>query len=275
MNDKNRNLVVRVVTAFSVLPLVLFLVVRGGLYSAILMGAASAVCVGEYYWIVFKRLGPPAWVGVALALTMPLWPVLDPSRTGEWALASVGTAFFFAWIYHLLAGPLPEAPTRSAHLLTGLCYGALGLTALSSVRARPDGLQWVIAALVITWANDTAAYFAGRFLGRRKLYEAVSPNKTWEGFFGGVAGSVGGLFIARAGFFPALTVTDCVALGVLGAVAGPVGDLCESMLKRAYQVKDASKLIPGHGGLLDRIDALLFNAPLVFVYLKAAEWVGG
>ena len=125
------------------------------------------------------------------------------------------------------------------------------------------------AALVITWANDTAAYFAGRFLGRHKLYPAVSPNKTWEGFFGGMVGSVGGMFIARAGFFPEFTVVDCVVLGVGGRDrSAPSGDLCESMLKRAYGVKDSGKMIPGHGGMLDRIDALLFNAPLVFVYVQ-------
>jgi phosphatidate cytidylyltransferase len=131
-----------------------------------------------------------------------------------------------------------------------------------------DGLAWVIAALVITWANDTAAYFAGRFLGRHKLYPEVSPNKTWEGFAGGLVGSVGGMSIARAFFFPVFTAADCLLLGVAGGILGPIGDLCESMLKRAYGVKDSGRIIPGHGGILDRIDALLFNAPLVFVYIK-------
>ena len=97
----------------------------------------------------------------------------------------------------------------------------------------------------------------------------MSPNKTWEGFFGGMVGSVGGMFIARAFFFPGFTVVDCVVLGMAGGIArARSGDLCESMLKRAYGVKDSGKLIPGHGGILDRIDALLFNAPLVFLYVQ-------
>jgi phosphatidate cytidylyltransferase len=79
------------------------------------------------------------------------------------------------------------------------------------------------------------------------------------------------MFVARAGFFPEFTVIDCVVLGVVGGIAGPIGDLCESMLKRAYGVKDSGKLIPGHGGMLDRIDALLFNAPLVFIYVQFAR----
>jgi phosphatidate cytidylyltransferase len=98
----------------------------------------------------------------------------------------------------------------------------------------------------------------------------VSPNKTWEGFAGGFLGSVGGLFIARL-VFPVLRPLDCVVLGLAGGVVGPLGDLCESMLKRAYGAKDSGVLIPGHGGILDRVDALLFNAPLVYVYLMAAR----
>jgi phosphatidate cytidylyltransferase len=130
-----------------------------------------------------------------------------------------------------------------------------------------DGNAWCVAALTITWSNDTSAYFAGRFLGRHKLYPEVSPNKTWEGFAGGMVGSVIGMFIARGFFFPVFTVTDCLLLGVFGGIFGPMGDLVESMLKRAYGVKDSGRIIPGHGGILDRIDALLFNAPLVFVYV--------
>ena len=193
---------------------------------------------------------------------LPFLPLHNPERTGEGAFWLTATYFFFALTYHLIRGPLPEAPVRVAHLLTGFFYGAVGLTAVSALRLMPNGMAWVIAALVITWANDTAAYFAGRFLGRHKLYPAVSPNKTWEGFFGGMVGSVGGMFIARAFFYPTVfTVTDCVFLGIFGGILGPIGDLCESMLKRAYGVKDSGIAIPGHGGILDRIDALHLQRP--------------
>ncbi len=267
MNEKNKNLVVRIVSAVVLLPIVLFLLWKGGAYSAGLFAVAAAACASEYYTITLKKLSPAAWVGLLLAGLMPLLPVRSPEHAGETAFWLTAGLFFFAWTYHLLRGPLPEAPVRASHLLTGFLYGAVGLTALSSLRLRDDGLSWVICALVITWANDTAAYFAGRFLGRHKLYPAVSPNKTWEGFVGGLVGSVGGLFITRAFFYPVLTVTDCLVLGVAGGILGPIGDLCESMLKRAYGVKDSGRIIPGHGGILDRIDALLFNAPLVFVYI--------
>jgi phosphatidate cytidylyltransferase len=268
VNEKNKNLVIRIVSAVVLLPCVLFLLWKGGVYSAILLGLAAAACASEYYTITLKGLSPAAWVGIVLAGALPFLPLRGPENVGQLAFWVTAGYFFFAWIYHLLRGPLPEAPVRSAQLITGFLYGGVGLTALSALRMLPSGLAWVICALVITWANDTVAYFAGRFLGRHKLYVEVSPNKTWEGFFGGLVGSVGGMFIAKAGFFPEFTAVDCVVTGLAGGILGPMGDLCESMLKRAYGVKDSGKLIPGHGGILDRIDALLFNAPLVFIYVQ-------
>jgi phosphatidate cytidylyltransferase len=268
VNEKNKNLAIRIASAAVLLPIILFLLFRGGLYSAGLLAVSAAVCAGEYYTIVYKRLWAAAWVGIGVAALLPLLPALAPVRMGEAAFWLLAGFFFFAWIFQLLSGGvLQEAPTRAAHLVTGCLYGGVGMMALSALRLREDGFWWAFAALVITWLNDTMAYFAGRFLGRRKLYPAVSPNKTWEGFLGGLLGSVLGLFILRAVAFPVLTVVDCLVLGVLGGLLGPMGDLCESMLKRAYGVKDSSRLVPGHGGMLDRIDALLFNAPLVFLYV--------
>jgi phosphatidate cytidylyltransferase len=268
VNDKNKNLLLRLGTAAVLLPLILWLIGKGGFFSAGLMGWASAVVAGEYYVITMKKLSPVAFVGIAVAAALPVFPAWLPAHAGDLAFWSVGAFAIVAWSVNLMKDPLPDGPMRAAHLVTGLLYGGVGLTALSAVRLTAEGLGWVVCALVITWANDTCAYFAGRFLGKHKLYPLVSPNKTWEGFFGGMAGSVGGLFITKLVYFHALTPLDCVLVGLAGGMLGPLGDLSESMLKRAYNVKDSGKIIPGHGGLLDRIDALLFNAPMVFVYVQ-------
>jgi len=255
-----------VASAALLLPAVLVLLLKGGIWSCALMGLAGAICTGEYYAITQRERSPVLIVGVAAAFAAPLLPFLDPGHVGDWAFWSVAVFFVFAWSYYLLRGRLVDGPASVAHAVTGLLYSAFAMTGLSLLRSRADGLSWVLCVLIVTWGNDSCAYFAGRMLGRRKLYPEVSPNKTWAGFVGGFAGSLLGMFIARATFFPALSVVDCLSVGAIGGVVGPIGDLSESMLKRAYQVKDSGKLIPGHGGLLDRLDALLFNTPLIFLY---------
>jgi phosphatidate cytidylyltransferase len=268
VNDKNRNLVVRIVSALLLLPVVIYLLIQGGLWFGMLGAVAAAACASEYYGIVFKKmLGPPAWLGILVAGALPLLPVFYGTAGFSSAFWAVGGFGLVAWTYHLIRGPLADAPTRVAHLVNGLVLGALGLSAMTGLRVGAHGLEWVLCALIITWGQDTSAYFAGRLLGRHKLYPAVSPNKTWEGFAGGFVGAVAGMFIARGLFFPELSVADCLIVGCWGGFAGPVGDLSESMLKRAYGVKDSGRLIPGHGGVLDRIDALLFNAPGLFAYV--------
>ncbi len=266
MNGANRNLLVRVVTALTLLPAVLALLLYGCWAAGILVSVAAGACALEYAQLTSGGLGPSQLVSILGAASLPLLATASPRGFAASAFWVVAAVFYVAWIDHLFRGPLAEAPTRSAHAVTGCLYGGLGLAPVAALRAGPDGLAWVIAALVITWANDTFAYFAGRAFGRHKLYTAVSPNKTWEGFVGGFFGSIAGLFIARL-FFPVLTPVDCVVLGVAGGLFGPLGDLCESMLKRAYGAKDSGVLVPGHGGILDRVDALLFNAPVVYVYV--------
>jgi phosphatidate cytidylyltransferase len=128
------------------------------------------------------------------------------------------------------------------------------------------GLAWIALILSVTWAGDTGAYFSGRALGKTKLFERVSPKKTWEGFAGGFVGSiVGALIVQRLGL-PNLPVMHAVILGGLLNVFGVVGDLVESMLKRAYGVKDSGWIMPGHGGILDRVDSILFTAPVAWIY---------
>jgi phosphatidate cytidylyltransferase len=275
VNEKNKNLVVRLVSALVLLPGVLYLLYLGHWWSAALLGFAAGACAHEYVSITLKELKPIGWFTVGMATAMPFLPVAVPGNAAALISGATGVVLFAGWAWHLVKGPLPEAPQRTAHLLMAFIYGHGGLTALAALRLLPDGGWWVVSALVITWGNDTMAYFAGRFLGKHKLYPEVSPNKTWEGFAGGFVGAIGFLFVQKAFFFTGLSVVDCVVLGALGSVLGPAGDLCESMLKRAYGVKDSGKIIPGHGGMLDRIDALIFNAPMVLLYVQFGRGLVG
>ena len=274
MTEKNRNLVARIISALVALPVVLYLLFAGGWQTALLLSVAAAICTAEYYQMTLRSLSPAAWAGILGAAVLPALPIFarayrfNAFEVAFWILISM---FFLAWNWHLLRAPDAEAPVRSGHLVTGLVYGAVGMMAVGWLRQLPnDGLRWALVSLVITWCNDTFAYFAGRLFGRHKLYPSVSPNKTWEGFAGGMAGNVAGMFVLRT-FYPSFTAQDCVALGIAGGIVGPAGDLCESMLKRAYGAKDSGKVMPGHGGLLDRVDALSFNAPLVLLYVRVVH----
>jgi phosphatidate cytidylyltransferase len=202
----------------------------------------------------------------ALAIAVIVLPtVLGPGRVLPPLLAGSVIAVGFA----TLGRPkqLPEAGRHFAVCLAGLLYVPLLMSVLPLL--KKEGLaHWITLSLCIAFFSDTVAYLFGRWFGKHKLYAAVSPKKTWQGAFGGVLGSL----IATVGLgalwlVPDLSIVHAVVLGVLANVCGQAGDLVESMLKRTHGVKDSSNLLPGHGGMLDRIDAMIYVAPVVYFYV--------
>jgi phosphatidate cytidylyltransferase len=141
-------------------------------------------------------------------------------------------------------------------------YLGVTISYLVALRQRSNGFDWAITAFVVTWACDAMAYFVGRAFGKHKLWPRISPKKTWEGIAGGTVGAiVTGLILGV--WLLGIPWWQGILLGVLVAVAAPFGDLAESLFKRQANVKDSSQLIPGHGGVLDRIDSLLFVFPVI------------
>ena len=132
--------------------------------------------------------------------------------------------------------------------------------------AAETGRIWILLLVLGILASDTFAYAFGRLFGKRKLAPRISPGKTWAGAFGGVLGTVCAVAAFKLIALPELAWWEVAALGVPLSIAGQLGDLAESLLKRGFGVKDSGRLIPGHGGVLDRVDALLFAAPLVLLY---------
>jgi phosphatidate cytidylyltransferase len=274
MTDKNRNLMVRLTTAFVLLPLVLWLIWQGGLYIAILLGVAAGGCALELN---------------LLPASLPKQPGGREGVTGG-AIVSVGAAFLLPILHENNFAPLelllsavvivaladalifeqhiPDAPRRVGLAVLGAVYPGLLISALVPLRQLPLGFWWVLLALTVTWANDTGAYFAGRAFGKHKLYPRISPSKTWEGAIGGSLASIAGACVVQQVWLHTLSLSGAALIGAGAAVLGPLGDLSESMLKRAFGAKDSGKLLPGHGGLLDRLDALLFNAPFVLLCAK-------
>jgi phosphatidate cytidylyltransferase len=158
---------------------------------------------------------------------------------------------------------------EASRLVLGAVYVPLLLPYIPALRAFEDGLGWIFLLLAATWLGDTGGYLAGRAFGRHKLFERVSPKKTWEGVAGGVVLAAAGACVVKAIGLPGVGWGHAIALGVVLDAAGVLGDLAESMLKRSFGVKDSGTIMPGHGGMLDRVDSLLFSAPVAWMYARA------
>jgi phosphatidate cytidylyltransferase len=203
-------------------------------------------------------------------VALPLIMTIELFRGKPGALMNIATTFFGASYVGLFLGSLvglrelfiPEDFPVYAYFPV---HGTAVPDDVAGLLYRWGGYT-VIALFASIWVCDSAAYFAGRAFGRHKLFVRVSPNKTWEGAAAGFLAALGIFQIARS-VLPYMSVVDALVCGAIVGVCGQIGDLAESLLKRDAGVKDSSSLIPGHGGVLDRFDSLLFVAPLVFVYL--------
>jgi len=177
-----------------------------------------------------------------------------------------GILFLILAYYIFFHGSLDWVVAQISRSVFAVFYFGLLFSFLGLIRDLPEGRAWLFMVLAATFAADTGAYFTGRYLGRHKLAPRVSPGKTVEGYLGGIALSIGAAFIIKYLFFNSFSIEDCLWAGGLAGGIGPLGDLAESLLKRSVGVKDSGTLLPGHGGLLDRVDALLFSSPLVYWY---------
>lgn len=264
------NLTVRLLTAGIGIPIVLWLMFwapspsfYGLVLFAVLASAGEAHAMGAPNDRIGRVVTMLAAAGISAALYF---------GRGVLPLASALTAGVIAiFVAHLVrVVDVDSVGRRVAISLGSALYAGVLLTFVALLHRAPYGPWWVMLALTVTWLGDTGAYASGRMFGRHKLYELVSPKKTWEGAAGGMLASVGAAFLARATYLPALGVRDAIVIGVVGSVLGVVGDLCESLLKRSFGVKDSGRILPGHGGMLDRVDALMFVAPFIYLY---AEWM--
>lgn len=271
LDPKNRhNLGLRVASAVVLFPLAVWITILGGLPFALLAAAAGAVAGAELI-LMFSALGAAEVLGIAGAAAIPLVAAFGNSGDllpGWSGLALAGATVLLLAVALARRAPLETLPRAVSAVALAWLYCGVLLAAVVGLRLR-FGVGWVILSFVVTWANDTFAYFTGHAFGRHRMAERISPKKTWEGFAGGAVGSIVGALVTRwllPDLGAVLTPGMALLLGAGAAVLGPLGDLAESALKRAAGVKDSGKIIPGHGGLLDRIDALLFVSPWVYVF---------
>jgi phosphatidate cytidylyltransferase len=264
----------RVLSALVLLPVVLALLYIGGLGFAFLLAVAAVLMAGEWDRLTEgaidgsiqhpKRLGGFGPHGVASALVLLVVLALGYFGQAGWALLLLVPGALLLAVMSRLNGRSVLWP------VLGLFWLGLPCLALLWLRMGDDGMLAVSWLFLAVWSCDTGAYFAGRRIGGPKLAPRVSPKKTWSGLLGGMALAA----LASALLALALGLTGVVVLAVLGALLALIsqgGDLAESAVKRHFKVKDSGALIPGHGGILDRVDGVLFAAPsLVIVTMVAA-----
>lgn len=229
-----------------------------------------ATALGLREWMNITQPAAPLvekLFGVVLGLAVGAAIYWAPASAHAHVFAGITVVGFLFYLFRY--GDMETVGRRYTAMMAGVLYVGVLLTYVALLKRRgADGGAWVYVVLTLTWFSDTGAYFAGRFLGPlwpKKLAPNVSPKKTIIGAVGGMVASFGALVLAKLWYLPTLTWIDCVVVAIPANFLGQMGDLCESLLKRSVGVKDSGTLLPGHGGMLDRVDALLFTAPYVFV----------
>ena len=257
----------RVLVAAILLPLVIGLVYLGGwwLFGLALVGGLLAL---HELYVMVRDLRPLVLGGyLGFALTL-----LGLQLGGlAWMLGGLLSTFVFAFVVYGLGGVRQSATTSFGVTLLGVAWVGAGIGCLLLIRDIPEFGFWAVMAVLFTvFAADTGAFFVGRTFGRHSLAPAISPKKSWEGFVGGVLAAIGMAFVIlykdRADF---LSIPESLFLGLVIALAAVLGDLFESAVKRDLEVKDSGRVLGGHGGVLDRLDSLLWAGPAAYFTILA------
>jgi phosphatidate cytidylyltransferase len=226
------------------------------------------VCLLAFLGLLeFCRMALPRRLaaGIATASFGAVIPYLVHLHSWQFLFLGVTAFLLGCSVYFLFRfDDIRQVTAECGAIAFGILYVPLLLGYLDMLRSGPLGIQWLFLMMFIVMCGDSAAYYLGSLFGKHKLYPAVSPNKSIEGALGGLLGSLAGALLFRLLFFPEIGIVLCSAAALIVGAAGQLGDLFESLLKRSCGVKDSGTIIPGHGGVLDRLDSILFAAPLIW-----------
>jgi len=256
----------RWLTAIIALPMVFAMILFGSemLFSMLIMGVII-LGVYEYHHIVF---GPGhLWEkieGMVIGCLIPVTVYFGNLQSLLALLSFSVLLVYFTYLLSIRTDLFDILPV--CKMVLGFMYVPLMMSYFILIRRLDQGVLWILFLLVLAFSGDVAAYYIGKHFGKRKLLPLVSPNKTVEGTIGLIVGSTVCCILFQQIFFPALPMVHAVILGFVGSILGQLGDLCESAMKRASGVKDSGLILPGHGGILDRLDCLIFIAPFVYYY---------
>lgn len=263
----------RIKTALFGVTLLVLLLVFGGGIGAVLV--ASVLSLAMLYEFTDITISLPDRKEKRLAILGSAWllQVMNFWMAGaEFALVSLSflglTAFFLFTSERHEGEALKQHYRELMSTVFGFVYLAFIPTYLVSIRMTAFGKHWIMLFLFIVWANDIGAYFVGRKYGKHRLFPHISPKKTWEGALGGLGVSLVISVLYKAALFRQLSWFGALAIPVVLSIVAPVGDLAESFLKRAFDKKDSSTILPGHGGFLDRFDAVVFSLPVMYALTR-------
>ena len=302
MTTKFSNLASRVLVALVAVPALLLISYQGGFLFFAFVSAVSCLALSEFYAMAaLKGASPQRTLGIATAILLngvffhdriqsmllSVFPGIElsiPSMNVSLLAVAVLLIFFFITLSTELFRNKGSLFTNAGYTILGVVYIGAFLSTFIGIRelfgtgfpahliqghvAYAWGGMTVIAFFVSIWMCDTAAYFGGLAMGRHKLFVRVSPNKTWEGAVWGFFGAVITMIAAQNYFLPFLKFDQALTVGIIIGIFGQIGDLVESLFKRDAGVKDSSALIPGHGGVFDRFDSLIFVSPILYLYLS-------
>ncbi len=257
----------RIMVGIIGIPLIIVLLLYGGILFTITTFVIAILGLLEFYAISRKKgMNPNIYIGVAA--TAFLYATLYYGNLSLY-LPAASAIFVLITIMLQLWRKTDSALFDIVSTLSGVMYFPLLLFFLTKIyilTSPADGRYLTLILFISVWLCDSAAYFGGKFFGRRKLFERISPKKTWEGAGFGLFGSIFGFIVAGNVLMPEIHITHWFALGILTGVFGPIGDLAESLMKRDANIKDSSNILPGHGGVLDRFDSMTFAAPIMYFY---------
>jgi phosphatidate cytidylyltransferase len=259
------NLGVRVLSAVVLIPAVLAVVWRGGPLFLVMVAIALALLSLEWGSMSAPRSPTRVVLVVATAVLASVFTLYSGHIAAAWLIAALG-----ALVAAVVARGVSDRPSDAA---LGVIYIGIPALCLVWLHRTNQGPYWTLMLLAITWAADIGAYAVGNVLKGPKLWPRFSPNETWSGFYGGLgAAMLTGMLVATLPLFQ-LNLAAAAVIGVAGGLATMAGDLWESVLKRRFGVKDSGDLIPGHGGLLDRVDGLMF-AVVVIAAARLVNYLG-
>jgi phosphatidate cytidylyltransferase len=245
---------------------IILTIVKGGpLPFACLLSVFSFMGIYEFFRMALPERTVEVWPAALCSALMMFIPFCGGDRL---ALAGITGLFLaFALLFLFRIRDITTAACDVAYAVLGVLYIPFLLMHLVMLHRTTYGWQWLLVIMLIVMTNDSAAYYTGSAFGKHRLYPLVSPKKSIEGALGGLGGSIIGALLAKFTFFPQLPLADALITAVVIGILGQTGDLFESLLKRSFGVKDSGSSIPGHGGVLDRMDSIIFAAPAMYYYV--------